>query len=110
MPDATPPTPAAPAKPVATPVASTPPAAAAPAATEPDEPPKVKVRKHRQRSCDEKDEKGKLCCGHLKRYYDYPKEIENLVGKNAEIYRCEFCQTIYKPNPGDMPNSFTLRV
>lgn len=110
MPDATPPTPAAPAKPVTAAVASAPPAAAAPAATEADAPPKVKVRKHRQRSCDEKDEKGKLCCGHLKRYYDYPKEIENLVGKNAEIYRCEFCQTIYKPNPGDMPNSFTLRV
>jgi hypothetical protein len=99
MPDATPT-----AAPPAAPVAATPAAPEAPAQ------PKVKVRKHRQRSCDEKDEKGKLCCGHLKRFYDYPKEIEALVGKNAEIYRCEFCQTIYKPNPGDMPNSFTLRV
>jgi hypothetical protein len=85
-------------------------AAATPAAPEAPAQPKVKIRKHRQRACDEKDEKGKLCCGHLKRYYDYPKEIEALVGKNAEVYRCEFCQTIYKPNPGDMPNSFTLRV
>ncbi len=36
---------------------------------------KIKVRKHRQRACDEKDAKGKLCAGHLKRWYDYPKEI-----------------------------------
>jgi hypothetical protein len=99
MPDATP---------TATPAAPT--AATTPAAPEAPAQPKVKIRKHRQRACDEKDEKGKLCCGHLKRYYDYPKEIEALVGKNAEVYRCEFCQTIYKPNPGDMPNSFTLRV
>ena len=36
-------------------------------------PPKVKIRKHRQRSCDEKDAKGKLCAGHLKRWYDFPR-------------------------------------
>ena len=70
---------------------------------------KIKVRKPRQRSCDEKDAKGKLCAGHLKRWYDYPKEIEALVGPKAEIYRCEFCKTLYKPDPKQMPNSFTLR-
>jgi hypothetical protein len=70
---------------------------------------KVKVRKHRQRSCDEKDAKGKLCAGHLKRWYDYPKEVEQLVGKNAEIYRCEFCKTLYRPDPDQMPHSFTLQ-
>jgi hypothetical protein len=93
-------------------VAST---AAAPAATavatEPEAPapPKVKAKKATQRACDEKDAKGKLCCGHLKRWYDYPKEIEALVGKQAEIYRCEFCQTIYKPDRSKMPHSYTLR-
>jgi hypothetical protein len=81
-----------------------------PAVAEPAQP-KIKVRKPRQRACDEKDDKGKLCCGHLKRWYDFPKEIEALVGgPKAEIYRCEFCKTIYTPNFGEMPHSFTLRV
>jgi hypothetical protein len=70
---------------------------------------KIKTRKQRQRSCDEKDAKGKLCCGHLKRWYDYPKEIEAIVGSKAEIYRCEFCQTLYRPDPGQLPRSFTNR-
>jgi hypothetical protein len=70
---------------------------------------KVKVRKPKQRSCDEKDAKGKLCAGHLKRWYDYPKEVQDKIGKEAEIYRCEFCKTLYKPDPKQMPHSFTLR-
>jgi hypothetical protein len=87
-----------------------PPAAAAPVAAEPaPAEQKIKVRKPRQRSCDEKDAKGKLCAGHLKRWYDYPKEIEAKIGKDAEIYRCEFCKTLYKPDPKQMPHSFTLR-
>jgi hypothetical protein len=92
----------------ATPAANAAPAAAA--ATETPAQPKIKVRKPRQRACDEKDEKGKFCFGHLKRYYDYPKEIEALVGHNAEIYRCEFCKTICKPNLAEMPHSYTLRT
>ncbi len=71
--------------------------------------PKIKVRKPKQRACDEKDEKGKICCGHLKRWYDYPKKIEALIGPKAEIYRCEFCKTLYKPNLGELPHSYTLR-
>src|ERR1700758_2629050 len=108
------PTPAPVAKPRATP-ASAPAAAASTAATavatEPEAPapPKVKAKKATQRACDEKDAKGKLCCGHLKRWYDYPKEIEALVGKKAEVYRCEFCQTIYKPDRSKTPHSYTLR-
>lgn len=71
--------------------------------------PKVKTKKLRQRACDEKNEKGKVCCGHLKRWYDYPVEIEALIGKKAEIYRCEFCKTLYKPDLNELPRSFTLR-
>lgn len=71
--------------------------------------PKIKVKKATQRSCDELDAKGKLCCGHLKRWYDYPKEIEALVGRKAEIYRCEFCKTPYKPDLSRPPHSYTLR-
>jgi hypothetical protein len=70
---------------------------------------KTKVRKPKQRSCDEKDAKGKLCAGHLKRWYDYPKEVQDKIGKETEIYRCEFCKTLYKPDPKQMPHSYTLR-
>jgi hypothetical protein len=72
-------------------------------------PPKVKTRKAKQRSCDEKNEKGKLCAGHLKRWFEYPAEIEAVIGKGAEIYRCEFCQTLYRPDPQQQPNSYTVR-
>ena len=113
MTDATPetPTPAAPAAASPVPPAQpATPATAAPAA-EPEAPtgPKIKPKKPTMRACDEKDAKGKLCCGHLKRWYDYPKEIEALVGKKAEIYRCEFCQTIYKPGHTQAPRSYTIR-
>jgi hypothetical protein len=102
---------ASPATPRAAPPAA-PPAAAAPAPPAAEAPPpeqKIKVRKPRQRSCDEKDAKGKLCAGHLKRWYDYPKEVEAKIGKDTEIYRCEFCKTLYKPDPKQMPHSYTLR-
>jgi hypothetical protein len=71
--------------------------------------PTLKIRKHKQRSCDEKNEKGKVCAGHLKRWYDYPPEIKALVGPVEELYRCEFCKTLYRPDPQQLPNSFTLR-
>jgi len=71
--------------------------------------PRIKVKKLRQRACNEKDEKGKVCCGHLKRWYEYPKEIEAIVGPNAEIYRCENCKTLYRPDPGELPRSYTHR-
>lgn len=89
---------------------TTPPAESAPAAAEEKAPtPKVKTRKPKQRACDEKDAKGKLCAGHLKRWFDYPPEIAKLVGNAREIYRCEFCKTLYRPDPKQLPNSFTVR-
>jgi hypothetical protein len=90
---------------------ATPATDAAPAAAE-EKPsaPKLKTRKPKQRACDEKDAKGKLCNGHLKRWFDFPREIAALVGgKDAEIYRCEFCKTIYRPDPAQLPNSYTVR-
>jgi 3-oxoacyl-ACP reductase-like protein len=89
--------------------AAPPATAAAPAESAAPAAPKIKAKKATQRSCDEKDAKGKLCCGHLKRWYDFPKEIEALVGAKAEIYRCEFCKTLYKPDPSKPPHSYTLR-
>lgn len=69
---------------------------------------KVKQRAPRMRACNEKDEKGKLCAGHLKRWYFFGEEIAQKYGKNAEIYRCEKCRTIYLPNPDETPRSGTL--
>jgi hypothetical protein len=98
----------------ANPAASAPPSVATAAATAVAEPvapeiPKVKPKKATQRACDEKDAKGKLCCGHLKRWYDYPKEIEALVGGKVEVYRCEFCKTLYTPDRSQPPHSYTVR-
>ncbi len=111
MPDANAPNEAAPTTPPAAAPPATPPSAATAAAPEAATPsaPKIKMKKRTQRACDEKDAKGKLCCGHLKRWYDYPKEIEKLIGPKAEIYRCEFCKTLYKPDLSSGPHSYTLR-
>jgi hypothetical protein len=107
---AAPSTPAAPVAPAAA-TAGPASAGAATAVAEPAAPevPKVKPKKATQRACDEKDAKGKLCCGHLKRWYDYPKEIEALVGAKTEVYRCEFCKTLYTPDRSQPPHSYTLR-
>jgi len=82
---------------------------AAPPAEEKSAAPKIKTRKPKQRACDEKDGKGKICAGHLKRWFDYPPEVGKLLGQGAEVYRCEFCKTLYRPDPKQLPNSYTVR-
>ena len=67
---------------------------------------KVKERIPRMRACDERNEKGKLCMGHLKRFFDYPKDVAERFGN--EIYRCERCKTLYLPNPSETPRTGTL--
>lgn len=69
---------------------------------------KVKLRIPRMRACNEKDAKGKLCAGHLKRWYFFGDEVKQKFGENAEIYRCEHCKTLYLPNPGETPRTGTL--
>ena len=67
---------------------------------------KVKIKKPGQRACNEKDEKGKFCGGHLKRWF-YSTDaleqecgcIQKAWGRDAEVYRCEICRTLYLPNP-----------
>ena len=69
---------------------------------------KVKMKKPGQRACNEKDDKGKFCGGHLKRWF-YTDDVlerecgcvEKTWGADAEVYRCEFCKTLYLPNPDD---------
>jgi hypothetical protein len=67
---------------------------------------KVKRRFPRMRACNEKDEKGKLCAGHLKRWYFASDEIRARLG--PEIYRCENCKTLYLPSPNEEPRTGTL--
>jgi hypothetical protein len=69
---------------------------------------KVKRRLLRMRACNEKDAKGKLCAGHLKRWYFFGDEVKAKHGAEAEIYRCERCRTLYLPNPEEPPRSGTL--
>jgi hypothetical protein len=65
---------------------------------------KVKFKKPGQRACNEKNEKGKFCGGHLKRWF-YTTDVleqkcgdaEKAWGKDAEVYRCEHCKTLYLP-------------
>jgi len=69
---------------------------------------KVKIKKQGQRSCNEKNEKGKFCGGHLKRWFYTDDVLEQecgdaakVWGPDAEVYRCEHCKTLYLPNPED---------
>ena len=69
---------------------------------------KVKRRVLRQRACNEPGEKGKICAGHLKRWYFFGDEVRQKFGPVAEIYRCEHCKTLYLPNEQEEPRSGTL--
>ncbi len=69
---------------------------------------KIKRRVPRMRACNEKDEKGKLCAGHLKRWYFFGDEVKQKFGADAEVYRCEHCKTLYLPNPEEEPRTGTL--
>ena len=72
---------------------------------------KVKEKKPGQRACDEKDAKGELCVGHLKRWYYYhpqrlsfsaeEEQARKTFGDNGEVYRCERCHTVYRPIAAD---------
>ncbi len=69
----------------------------------------VKTRLPYQRACNEKDAKGKLCAGHLKRWYGFGEDIKRQYGADAEIYRCEHCHTIYLPAPDYERRTGTLQ-
>jgi len=61
----------------------------------------IKEKKPGQRACDEKDAKGELCVGHLKRWFTPDEETLKQVGKDVEVYRCERCHTLYRPAATD---------
>jgi hypothetical protein len=69
---------------------------------------KVKIKKAGQRACNEKNEKGKFCGGHLKRWFYMTDaveqecgDVEKAWGAKVEVYRCEHCKTLYLPTPGE---------
>ncbi len=70
----------------------------------------VKYRLLRQRACDQpKPPRGKkICAGHLKRWYGYGDSVVEAFGRNAEIYRCERCQMLYRPNMDEIARTATL--
>ena len=41
------------------------------------------------RACNERNAKGKLCAGHLKRWYKLSEAAKQQFGSEAELYRCE---------------------
>lgn len=67
----------------------------------------VKRRLPRMRACNEKGEKGKICAGHLKRWFRFGPEVAERLGAEAEVYRCERCHAVYLPHPDD-PRTGTL--
>lgn len=69
----------------------------------------VKRRIVRQRACDEPmGKKGKICAGHLKRWYGYGEEVVAQFGRDAEVYRCERCQILFLPNENETARTGTL--
>jgi hypothetical protein len=68
---------------------------------------KVKMRKPRQRACNEPLKKD-ICAGHLKRWYEPNEETRQRFGTEVEIYRCEKCHTLYLPNREEVPRTGTL--
>jgi hypothetical protein len=65
---------------------------------------KVKYKMPLQRACNEKNDKGKFCGGHLKRWYYTADVVEQgcqdvlqAFGDNGDVYRCEHCKTLYLP-------------
>jgi hypothetical protein len=70
---------------------------------------KVRLKlKAGQRACNEKNAKGKLCGGHLKRWF-YTADVTEQAcgdivaawGPDAILYRCEHCKTLYLPHPDE---------
>jgi hypothetical protein len=81
------------------PGAKAPPAAhaATPAAPKKKKAEGILVKKPGQWVCLVKDEKGKNCEGKLKRFYELDEALIRQVGKDAELYRCVECHSLYRP-------------
>lgn len=69
---------------------------------------RVKIKQPLQRVCNEANAQGKLCAGHLKRWF-YESDVKEqacgdvlrALGRGAEVYRCEHCKTLYLPDTSE---------
>ncbi|HEV7860034.1 MAG TPA: hypothetical protein VGO91_15560 [Pyrinomonadaceae bacterium] len=74
-------------------------ASIAPAAESPSSPGVPKKITNAQTVCNEKNEKGKLCNGHLKQIRTGGEEaLEHLRGDDV-LFKCQFCGTLYMGPP-----------
>jgi hypothetical protein len=55
-------------------------------------------------NCIVKDEKGKMCAGHLKEYQTAPENLKKQVSAKEGLYRCRRCLALYT-----MPNQSHLK-
>jgi hypothetical protein len=65
--------------------------------------PKIKTRKPKQRACDEHNEKGKLCAGHLKRWYDLTPEVAAIVGRARKSIAASSAKSCFGPTRSSSP-------
>ena len=68
---------------------------------------KVKRRMLRMRACNELNAKGKMCMGHIKRWFGDVAAFRDIPGAN-DAYRCERCHTLYLKNLEEVPRTGTL--
>ena len=61
---------------------------------------KVKRRTPRMRACNEKDDKDKLCAGHLKRWYFFGDEVKKKFGRRCGDLPLRALQDAVPAEPG----------
>ena len=61
--------------------------------------PKIKTRKPKQRACDERNEKGKLCNGHLKQLRTAGESADVHLRGDDVLSKCQTCGTLYMGPP-----------
>jgi hypothetical protein len=49
-----------------------------------------------QNVCTIKDDKGKICSGHLKTYLTAPANLRQQLTAAEELYRCKRCAAVYR--------------
>jgi hypothetical protein len=66
-------------------------------------------RRTGQYICTRKDEKGKMCSGHLKRWDQPGPEVAREAGAGAEIFRCERCRALYRDRSSEAAARLRVR-
>lgn len=63
------------------------------------QPREIKPLGEDQTVCNEKNEKGQLCTGHLKRMMDGGAEVRALLARKQTVLRCQKCGQMYVGEP-----------